>query len=529
MPQSLSETNSYDQSPYESYPFFYTRPEHLRAVGIIFGMTPPALATARVLELGSAAGGSLLGFAALYPQSFSLGIDLSGVQIEQGQAQVAALGLQNLQLKAMSIMDIDDAFGHFDYIICHGVFSWVPAEVRDKIMAIAKNNLSQNGIAFISYNTLPGWNNMATVRELMQFHAAGFASIGDKVEQAKLCLNFVRDALADYDDPYSRFMQQEAANLQSKPESYLLHEYLHGENKPFYFHEFMQQAKARGLGYLGDTHLHSMYTGNLPAETNARLLEIGDIVRIEQYMDFIQNRRFRCSLLCHEHIPLNRTVTPSVMDKLYLNLPLTTPVRPEQIDLHDDSSMVPFQVTGVSGASINAGNALMKAVMFAFVGQAGREIAVDSLLQSVQSSLPGLAPAQLQHEVTSLLLTLLFKGILRVSAAPVPAVNTISATPCVSSLVRLQVQNPQARWVTTLANEALAIEPFERLALRYLDGQHSRSQIVALLAGEPVRSGELELKLDGVALSDPAIIEKIMAELLDAMLEKIRTRFVLIA
>ena len=49
-------------------------------------------------------------------------------EVADGQAAVGELGLTNLTLHHASILDIDDSYGPFDYILCHGVYSWVPTE-----------------------------------------------------------------------------------------------------------------------------------------------------------------------------------------------------------------------------------------------------------------------------------------------------------------------------------------------------------------------------------------------------------------
>ena len=80
----------------------------------------------RVLELGCASGGNLIPMAMDFPDSEFLGIDLSARQIEAGKVHLANLKPRNIELRAASIMDVDAGYGQFDYIICHGVFSWVP-------------------------------------------------------------------------------------------------------------------------------------------------------------------------------------------------------------------------------------------------------------------------------------------------------------------------------------------------------------------------------------------------------------------
>ena len=95
-------------------------------------------------------------------------------QIEQGQRQVSALGLANIELRHYNIADVDASWGKFDYIISHGIYSWVPAPVRERLLAICRENLAPNGIAYVSYNTLPGWHMRGMIRDMMIYHAAGF-------------------------------------------------------------------------------------------------------------------------------------------------------------------------------------------------------------------------------------------------------------------------------------------------------------------------------------------------------------------
>ena len=66
-------------------------------------------------------------------------------------------------------MDIDDSFGTFDYIIVHGIWSWVPDVVKDKILNICSRNLSDRGIAYVSYNTYPGWKRLEQLRDIMLY------------------------------------------------------------------------------------------------------------------------------------------------------------------------------------------------------------------------------------------------------------------------------------------------------------------------------------------------------------------------
>ena len=105
--------------------------------------------------------------AEVFPNSTFLGIDASSRQIDDGNGSIAALGFRNITLTCEDLLNVDEAYGKFDYIIAHGVYSWVPDNVQQKIFFICKQNLSENGIAYVTYNTYPGWRLRGMIRDLM--------------------------------------------------------------------------------------------------------------------------------------------------------------------------------------------------------------------------------------------------------------------------------------------------------------------------------------------------------------------------
>ena len=191
----LPPDNSYDDVPYESHPFAQSHPSRLFSIGTLFGMRPTPVQKCRVLELGCAAGGNLIPMADYLPESQFVGIDNAALQIRDGLDTIRQLGLENITLKHASILDVDAAYGQFDYIICHGVFSWVPESVRLKILEICGTLLTPNGIAYVSYNTYPGWHMRGMIRDMMRFHAARFQAPKDRIQQARALLKFLTQSV----------------------------------------------------------------------------------------------------------------------------------------------------------------------------------------------------------------------------------------------------------------------------------------------------------------------------------------------
>lgn len=288
----------YDAQPYDSNAFYYSSPAHLRAAAYLYGIDTPPVANARVLELGCAAGGNLLPFACMYPNATAVGVDLSEVQVNQGKELIERMGLTNLQLHAMSITDITPEFGTFDYIIVHGVFSWVPPEVRDAILRVCKENLSEQGVAYISYNCYPGWKSGEIVRDAMLFHSH-FVPEEDKVASAKAMLTLLSDGLAA-GNPLRPSLLGAVAQLRKHNDYYIAHEYLETFNNPCYFVEFADAAAQAGLTHVGDSEprleMAANFGGNV--QLNHSLIAIGQnrLMR-QQYLDFAVGRNFRKSML----------------------------------------------------------------------------------------------------------------------------------------------------------------------------------------------------------------------------------------
>src|SRR4051795_9203378 len=117
--------NVYDDVPYSNYPYAQTHPDRLATVAILHGLEPPDPFHARVLELGCGAGGNLIAMAAATPGIRALGVDLAAGPVEDGQRAIAEIGLTNVELRHGDVRELS-GLGEFDYIVAHGVYSWIP-------------------------------------------------------------------------------------------------------------------------------------------------------------------------------------------------------------------------------------------------------------------------------------------------------------------------------------------------------------------------------------------------------------------
>jgi cyclopropane fatty-acyl-phospholipid synthase-like methyltransferase len=318
-PTAPPAATSYDEVPYESHPFSQTHPSRLFTVGTLFGLRPTPVQRCRVLELGCAAGGNLIPMADYLPDSEFVGLDLSARQVQDGQDLINQFGLKNITLKHASILDVDTSYGNFDYVICHGVFSWVPTPVQDKIFEIMSSQLTPNGISYISYNTYPGWHMRGMIRDMMRYHSGRFNTPQLRTQQARALLDFLAQSVRQDNSAYSILLKQELETLRHQADHYLYHEHLEEVNDPVYFHNFAERAKAKGLKYLGEARVGTMVTGNFGPEIEKTLKMLAtDQIQAEQYMDFLRNRMFRETLLCLDRVQPNWAVNPESLRVLHV-------------------------------------------------------------------------------------------------------------------------------------------------------------------------------------------------------------------
>jgi SAM-dependent methyltransferase len=190
-------TQDYDALPYRSLPFAESRPDHLGAVAALFGLFPTSPARARVLELGCASGGNLIPLAADAPEGRFLGIDLTARHVADGQETIARLGLENVEIRQGDIATADFGDAQFDYVICHGVYSWVPEAARDAILRLAARHLAPDGVLYVSYNIYPGWHLRSIVRDICLYHAGEGGPPQHRVARARWALEHIAEGQDD--------------------------------------------------------------------------------------------------------------------------------------------------------------------------------------------------------------------------------------------------------------------------------------------------------------------------------------------
>ena len=294
----------YSELGYKSMPFPYTTPATLEAYAALVGISAPNPKTARVLELGATYGGNIISQALFNPDATFVGIELSQEQVEKGNEVIANAGLTNVSLVQSDIASIGSEIGTFDYIIAHGVYSWVDDGVKDALLRLIDEHLAEDGIAYISYNTYPGWHTMDEVRQLMMFSNRDKTQFNhkEKVLHGKTIGSIVGSQILKYDNLKERNSKFLGAlrSVMQKDEYYVGHDHLEPNNDPVYFYQFNDHLGAHNLAYLCDADLTLSMVRSFDADIADTLdkLAPNDHVAQEQYLDFMLDTTFRKSIIC---------------------------------------------------------------------------------------------------------------------------------------------------------------------------------------------------------------------------------------
>ncbi len=294
----------YSELGYKSMPFPYTTPATLEAYAALVGISAPNPKNARVLELGATYGGNIISQALFNPDATFVGSELSQEQVEKGNEVIANAGLTNVSLIQSDIASIGSEIGTFDYIIAHGVYSWVDDGVKDALLRLIDEHLAEDGIAYISYNTYPGWHTMDEVRQLMMFSNRDKTQFNhkEKVLHGKTIGSIVGSQILKYDNLKERNSKFLGAlrSVMQKDEYYVGHDHLEPNNDPVYFYQFNDHLEAHNLAYLCDADLTLSMVRSFDADIADTLdkLALNDHVAQEQYLDFMLDTTFRKSIIC---------------------------------------------------------------------------------------------------------------------------------------------------------------------------------------------------------------------------------------
>jgi len=471
---------SYDQVPYRTVALPQTHPDRLAVHARLFGLEPAPLASCRVLDVGCGDGANLLPMAAMFPESTFVGIDSAEVPIEDGRERAEDWGLANLDLRALDLMDLPDDLGPFDYIVAHGVYSWVPDAVRDGLMRLFAGHLAPRGVAFVSYNALPGGHLRRLTREMMLYHIDGLEAPDKRVEQARAILDFLIDGQPE-ESTYLAMLEDERERCNRYTDEHFFHDHIAEFNDAFYFHEVAAHAEQHGLRYLAEADFAAMRDRAFPPQTRAALDQLsGDRIRREQYLDFLRNRMFRQTLFCRADAPVQSAPSP---DHVH-SLTIAAPIRETERDA----------ATGVRAFESEPGKAIRTDHPFACavcecIGAAWpRALSFDTLWATVESAADeGITPDVLAQ----MLLDFYGDGFVHLHTIAPTLTGKVSERPEALPIARREAKESEV--VTNGWHRSVALDAAEQRVLPLLDGQRDHADLLDALVeaeGEPPLTAE---------------------------------------
>jgi SAM-dependent methyltransferase len=290
--------NSYNEVTYRSGCIAATRLDNLFILGKLAGLAPRPVNGCRVLEIGCASGGNLVPMAAMFPESSFVGIDLSSKQVDQAQELIRNAGLTNIRIVQEDILDFQDS-SKFDYIIAHGIYSWVPFKVRDRMLGLFRQYLAPAGVGYVCFNALPGFHLNRITRDMMRYHTRRAASVQERTASAREILKIIASALPLLRSPYLDAMRAVSAEVQGRADWFLAHDDLEEVCEPVYLRDFVEHSQSHGLAYLSGARSLSNLARLLEPELKQQLLGFSNgPVELEQYCDFIYGTRYRDAILC---------------------------------------------------------------------------------------------------------------------------------------------------------------------------------------------------------------------------------------
>jgi methyltransferase-like protein/protein-L-isoaspartate O-methyltransferase len=473
----------YDCIPYPSQSRTQTHPDRLAVLGRLFGLRPAPVEGCRVLELGCGDGANLVPLAYALPQSRFVGVDLASGPIDRARRMAADLGLTNVRFEPMDLAAVPPDWGGFDYIIAHGVLSWVPPAVQSGLLGVCQTQLTDHGIAFVSYDTYPAAHSRDALRTMMRFHVQSFADPAEQIGQARALLRFLAGGCAG-DGLSQAWLRHEIESLLQREAGHLFHDDLAESHTPFYFLQFMRDAANHGLRYLAEADFFEMFPPAFDAETQAVLERLGsDRLRREQYLDFLKWRRFRQTLLCRAGAPARADPDPTAVGGFLVTTAARATAMPADLS---PGSMVRFETPRSGG--IETDLPLGKAALSVLGAQAPEPLTLPELLHRSldllrHADLPGHAQTATQEGLAEYLLACYSVGVVEFRTFDPPHATAVPLCPRASAVARWQSRRGAA--VTNLRHQPVRLDAAERTLLDRLDGTRDQDALARAAVAAP--------------------------------------------
>ncbi|MGH7115007.1 MAG: class I SAM-dependent methyltransferase, partial [Stellaceae bacterium] len=274
-------------------------PAWLDHVALVSGVEPPARGDGFAwCDLGCGQGVTAAILAATHPRGRFHGIDAMPVHIEHARRLAAEAGVANLRLEAIDFAAaLERDLPPFDYIVAHGVYSWVDGEAQAALRRLIDRQLKPGGLVYISCNAMPGWARDLPFQHLLS--ELGRHGSGGSAARLAEAADIIR-AMAAAGAPAlngSPTLAQLEARPDEYPVAYLVHEFMHAAWWPLYVTELRAAMAEIGLAPVGSASLIENFDALVLSEpARALLARIADPDLRELARDFFLDQRLRCDV-----------------------------------------------------------------------------------------------------------------------------------------------------------------------------------------------------------------------------------------
>ena len=290
------------EEAYTAKYFRFLNPGYLNMCAITSGLRAiPTEESFTYCELGCGYGLSILMNAASYPQGTFYAIDYNPTQIAYAQSLAKDAGLTNIHFLELSFQDLVDnpsILPQFDFIVFHGIFSWVNDINRDNLVKICNHHLKSGGMVYNSYNVKPGWSITESLQQLMINLANELpGSTRSKMDTVLSEVNSLIDLKEGFFNEQQKTLKNYLKTIQSKDRTYLIQEYMNDDWRAFYFPEVYKKMLSAKLEYLGQALTVDKLSKQLQSKKLQSAIEKADLIENRELIkDLAYNTKFRKDL-----------------------------------------------------------------------------------------------------------------------------------------------------------------------------------------------------------------------------------------
>jgi SAM-dependent methyltransferase len=370
---------------------------------------------------------------------------------------IETLGLRNIRIEMMDLTRVPADIGAFDYVIAHGVYAWVPEPVRAALMNLVGRVLSPQGVAFISYNAMPGGHIRRALRDMLLLKAGGLADPRERVRQARIALEAYMQRWSA-DRPMQAALREQATALLKKDDGVIFHDEMGEVFEPQSISDVVAAAQAEGLDYLCDAQLPLALEAIAPGEDSAADKTGPAFAQYEQFRDFAEVRGFRQSVFCRAAGPITRGVTAQRVNGLWVNCRLTYGLAKSQ-----GEAMHAFQSQKGITAQTNLAT-------------------LADLLQRASRAFPAAVRIEtVDDDMAQQLWQLAANDIVELTTGPMPFVSTIPGRPKISALARHLLAQGQTE-VPTLRHKVVTFTDMTTTRfIALMDGSRTVAEIAKVM------------------------------------------------